>query len=123
MTTIPTTLTPELAQWIGELVDLAAEQPRALGDGRRLQDMRSLARKVRSKTSGNEGRYTKPFDLPEDRLIPVDHFLEGVAANFFTDDDGFGHPVKDGLVDEKTRIYPEDLDVPKDATHVVWINK
>lgn len=120
--TIPVTLTPELAQWLGELVDLAAEQPRARGDGRRLQDMRSLARKVRGGTSDLEGRYTKPFDHLGD-LIPVDQFLEGVAANFFTDDDGFGHPVKDGLVDEKTRISPEDLNIPKDATHVVWFNK
>jgi hypothetical protein len=43
----------------------------------------------------------------------------------FINDDGFGYPVKDNMVDENIIIKPSDVHetIPSDATHIVWYNR
>ncbi len=56
-------------------------------------------------------------------VIPLEEFREAVASNFFTDWDGFGHPMKDGLEDTSISVYPSTMEIPEDATHIAWYNK
>ena len=56
-------------------------------------------------------------------LMTIAEFLEHVESGLFTDDDGMGSAVKDGLRGEEY-IYPSSLDsIPPDVTHIQWFNK
>ena len=69
------------------------------------------------------GNYTgKVFG--DDHVMTVAEYLEDVAGGCLIDDDGDGHPVKDGLADSGIVINPSDGDanIPLDATHIVWFN-
>lgn len=57
-------------------------------------------------------------------VMTVEEFKEAVKHGSFIDYDGFGHPVKDGMEDEKIYIYPSKIhEIPEDATHIAWYNK
>jgi hypothetical protein len=57
-------------------------------------------------------------------LIPVSQFISESREGVYTDHDGFGHPVKNELMDSNIRILPSDLHlVPRDATHILWFKK
>ncbi len=67
--------------------------------------------------------YTEKLE-DDDDLFTVEQFLKDCRAGDLIDYDGFGHPVKDGLVNEKIEIYPSRRNlIPKDATHIVWYNR
>lgn len=60
----------------------------------------------------------------EGTVYPVSQFREMVDDESLIDDDGFGHPVKDGLVDTDVIVSPSAVeDLPEDATHVEWFNR
>lgn len=57
-------------------------------------------------------------------IMTIEEFKEEVKGGMFIDYDGFGHPVKDGMEDEKIYIYPSKIhEIPEDATHIAWYNK
>ena len=56
-------------------------------------------------------------------VMTISEFIDCCRVSAFTDDDGYGYPVRDNLVDRTTLISPSDLTrIPKDATHIDWIN-
>lgn len=61
----------------------------------------------------------------EDDVYTVEEFLALVKSRSFIDYDGFGHPVKDKKIDLDICVKPSTahLDIPEDATHVVWYNR
>ena len=60
-------------------------------------------------------------------LMTVEEFREDAANKTIMNDDGVGHPVKDGMEDKLYYIYPSRYffgnHIPRDATHVNWYNK
>lgn len=67
--------------------------------------------------------YSEPLDDIGD-LMTVKDWLSCVADGGFIDYDGFGHPVRDGLMDGTIDIWPSQADmVPQDATHIMWYNR
>lgn len=60
-----------------------------------------------------------------DDVYTVAEFLEHVENGSFIDYDGFGHPVKDRKADQSITIKPSSakVNLPKDATHVIWYNR
>jgi hypothetical protein len=67
--------------------------------------------------------YTEQVTLGDD-IYTVADFLESVRDHFFTDYDGFGHPVKNGKCAPDVYLLPSKIEeMPPDATHVVWFNK
>lgn len=76
------------------------------------------------KLSPDLGRYTKK--LSEDSvLFSTEGYLATVRDNALIDYDGFGRPVKENRIDETRTIHPSalGLDIPTDATHIVWYNR
>lgn len=67
------------------------------------------------------------FELPEvdDAIMTVEEYLADVEAGGFTDDDGFGHPMKSNQIGGDLFIYPSggENSIPLDATHIVWYNR
>lgn len=60
----------------------------------------------------------------EDDVYTIDEFCSFCNDGQFIDYDGFGHPVRDRLLDPKITIKPSRLDlIPSDATHIVWYNR
>ena len=70
------------------------------------------------------GNYTKP--VSEDffgELYTAEEYLSMMNDGCFYND-GHGHPVKDGMLDDEIYIDPPSLVVwPEDATHIMWYNK
>lgn len=59
-----------------------------------------------------------------DDVYTVEVFKEYCKDRLFTDYDGFGHPVKNSLVDCSIEIKPSRVgEIPNDATHIVWYNR
>ena len=68
--------------------------------------------------------YNQKIDNDCGDLIERQDFIENVEAGCFIDYDGYGHPVKDELVDESFYVYPSEIEkLPKDCTHVLWFNR
>ncbi len=68
--------------------------------------------------------YVTPLDrIGYGDLLSVDEFLDMAESGALIDYDGFGHPVRDGFVDEGWYVQPEAMNVPEDATHVLWFNR
>lgn len=65
--------------------------------------------------------YITPLSTYGD-LLTKEEWLDGVASGLFTDDDGYGHLVKDGKM-SSMYIYPTIADKRFDATHVLWFNR
>ncbi len=57
-------------------------------------------------------------------LMTVEDFKGAVHNGMFNDEDGAGHPVRDGKISYALYVYPSRLwEIPDDATHVMWFNK
>lgn len=57
-------------------------------------------------------------------LMTVAEFREAAAEGHLIDDDGMGHPVKNGKENRAFYVYPSCASlIPKDATHINWYNK
>ena len=60
----------------------------------------------------------------EDDVYTVEEFNAFCDDGNFIDYDGFGHPVRDGLLDPCITVKPSRRgEIPADATHVVWYNR
>ena len=60
----------------------------------------------------------------DDDIYTIHDFKESVELGLFIDDDGFGHPMKDGKINPDFNVQPSAVEnIPEDATHVVWYNK
>lgn len=60
----------------------------------------------------------------KDHIMTWESFFECCKDGMFIDYDGFGHPMKDGLIDPNVIIKPSTRNsMPTDATHIVWYNK
>ena len=70
-----------------------------------------------------ETKYTSPFPEYGDHMT-VEDFKKYVEIGEFIDYDGYGHPTKDGKVDESTCVVPSEVDqIPPDATGILWFNR
>jgi hypothetical protein len=77
-------------------------------------------RPVRFSSTDNFGCVEKD----EDDVYTIEEFKATCACHGFIDDDGYGHPVKNGLADESLVVRPSRLDrIPESATHIVWYNR
>jgi hypothetical protein len=57
-------------------------------------------------------------------VFTVDEFKGCVKDGLFTDYDGFGNPMKDGLVCDIFIVKPSELhNIPEDTTHIIWYNR
>lgn len=70
-------------------------------------------------------REVKTTGQYRDDVYTVDEFLVCCRTSLFTDYDGFGYPVKDGMADKSIMIKPSMAAefIPDDATHIVWFNR
>lgn len=61
----------------------------------------------------------------DDDIYTVQEFREAVEGGGFIDYDGFGTPAKDGKKADHPDhwIRPSLMNIPPDATHVVWYNR
>jgi hypothetical protein len=70
-------------------------------------------------------RYTEK--IPEyGCTYTVEKFREAVAAEALVDYNGFGYPIRDGLMSGQTaRIRPSNIaaTIPPEATHIQWFNR
>ena len=63
------------------------------------------------------------FDDSCGELFTVKEFLDDCESGGFIDYDGYGNPVKDGLLMEMP-ICPSQRDqIPTSATHILWYNR
>lgn len=71
------------------------------------------------------GNYTKTPGEIDDCVLTLLEFEEDCKFGLFIDYDGFGHPMKDGFIDQKIWVRPSDrsTSIPEDATHIVWYNR
>ena len=86
-----------------------------------------------------KANYTERLNEYDGQIMTINEFTDSVACGGYTDYDGYGYPVKNGMVDRKRNIYPSlvgtgkemkswcpkhvDSDLPEDATHIIWFNK
>jgi hypothetical protein len=57
-------------------------------------------------------------------IFTVSAFCQICRDGSFLDYDGFGHPVKDKMINIAINVYPSLVHlIPEDATHIVWYNK
>lgn len=57
-------------------------------------------------------------------LFSVKDFKEGCRCGSFTNNDGYGFPVRHGRVDRMITIKPSNINnIPQDASHIQWFNK
>lgn len=70
------------------------------------------------------GNYTKVPDI-DDCIMTIVEFDNDCNFGAFIDYDGYGYPMKKGLVDRSIKVWPSDrkTSVPEDATHIVWYNR
>ena len=66
--------------------------------------------------------YTEPLNI-EDTIWTVEEYLSHVETGMIIDDDGYGYPVAEGLVNKEVLLEPGANDPPPEATHVVWYNR
>lgn len=72
------------------------------------------------------GRYSA--EIPEyGDVMTVEEFKQACESSLFVDYDGSGWPARNGKMQRGAaddRIKPSRLvDIPTDATHIVWFNK
>lgn len=56
-------------------------------------------------------------------LFTVDEFRNMCKMGAFIDYDGYGHPVRDNLVNNDEAVVPSKMNIPDDATHIIWFNR
>lgn len=67
--------------------------------------------------------YINELDELRGDLMTVDEFKENVSYGLFTDDDGYGNPVKDNEC-ANINVIPSRLGrIPFNATHILWYNR
>lgn len=83
----------------------------------------------------NKGNYTEPVRFSktgrygngpedEDDVYTIKEFIACVKSGGFIDYDGHGHPVKNKKADGSIHVKPSRLiEIPDDATHIVWYNR
>ena len=60
----------------------------------------------------------------DDHEMTIGRFNENCENGSFIDYDGYGYPAKFGKMNPKIKIYPSRrLEIPADATHIVWFNR
>lgn len=70
----------------------------------------------------NELKDLLPWE--KDCVIELEEFIESCKDGDFIDDDGYGHPLLNGKVNDKIEVNPSDLsNIPAGTTHIVWYNK
>jgi len=72
------------------------------------------------------GNYTELLvDRWYGHLYQLDEWLRDVKAGYLIDEDGYGSPVRDGLIDDSLNVFPSGgiLTVPMDCTHILWYNR
>ena len=86
--------------------------------GLEIQKLNSLVKKIEQVV----GYVVK---LPEyGDLLGREEFIQDVEAGCFTDYDGYGHPVKNDLMDDTITVWPSKISLlPEDCTHIIWFNK
>lgn len=63
-------------------------------------------------------------DIFSDHVYTVKEFRRSVAAGCLIDYDGYGHPVVEGMANPDIDITPScAADIPKEATHILWLNR
>lgn len=71
-----------------------------------------------------ENLYTTEVDENSGTLMAVEDFKICIDQGVFTDYDGYGCPVKDGMEKPTQLVYPSRIKhIPEDATHIIWYNK
>lgn len=87
------------------------------------KEEREVKRAAYMESRRDKGEYID--DVPDyGDLMTVREFIENVYNGLFVDGDGFGNPVRNGLVNNLCEIPPSRLDkIPKNATHIIWFNK
>lgn len=75
----------------------------------------------------DQGMSVMPYwQEPEegDLIMTLKDWHAACDADALTDVDGFGHPMKDGLIDNRRYARPsKQFDLPKDCTHIVWYGR
>ena len=77
--------------------------------------------------------YNKPIPDYGD-LMTVEEFVKCVESGGFIDYDGWGNPAQDPKLlpwlvesdikmDDSINIIPSKMNIPRDATHIVWYNR
>lgn len=67
--------------------------------------------------------YTTPLPDYGD-LMSINDFLAAVADKSFVDYDGYGHPVRNNLMNRYFEVRPSGAkEIPSEATHIVWFNR
>lgn len=58
-------------------------------------------------------------------VMTVKDFLAACEFRFFIDYNGFGHPIKNGMMDGEYKLYPSQMPskMPTDADNVAWFNR
>lgn len=58
-------------------------------------------------------------------VIEIEEWIECVNEGGFIDYDGWGCPMKEGLVATQTIVRPSNwkTTLPQDATHIEWYNR
>jgi hypothetical protein len=97
----------------------AISRAEKLGDAELAASLTKIAVQIPTQ----QGYTEKPE--PRDHILTVEEFENDCAKTYLMDDDGHGHPMKDGLIDPDIVIAPSarNSTIPKDATHIVWYNR
>ena len=56
-------------------------------------------------------------------LMTVKEFHNCVRSGLFIDYDGYGHPVKKGLMSRQAILPSKTNQIPETATHIIWFNR
>ncbi len=64
--------------------------------------------------------YSSSLNLTDGELMKLTRFLSRCQIGEYTNDDGYAYPVKDMLADMAIMIFPSELNIPNDATHILW---
>ena len=68
--------------------------------------------------------YLEPDDVEGPAIMTMTVFKACVAAGGYTDDDGYGYGVENGMVYARVLVIPSELDeIPSSIDHVIWFNK
>lgn len=68
------------------------------------------------------GKYSTPVNRMEGELVSLNRFHSSIQIGAINDEDGFGYPAKNGMMDTSNMILTSrPQDIPKDATHILWI--
>lgn len=68
--------------------------------------------------------YLEVIDPDLGYVFELQDYLDAVKEGLLVDYDGFGHPARGGMMNNRWYIKPSKLEqIPEDATHIVWYNR